>query len=642
MDRRLRKPPVRIFTPVRRRHFPKRELFSEHVTIDDVLVSEVGLDPRELIEARVKSREKNVSLGDVLIASGRLSQVDYHRALARTAAMPFANLEDDLPPRELLRAEHIDDYLRGRILPIAETQDGVQFVSADQGRLEGAAARERLSKRYPRATQPTAMTSPRDVRNVVLKRFPKALSERATLALANAAPELSARLPVTRGQIRALAILLLCLVVVALIWPTVALVGVNIFFAVVFLSTIGLRAIAFLNRPQWRRRKPPDPSLRTPEHDLPVYSIVVPLYREERMLPHLAMALLHLDYPQEKLDIKFVFEADDHETLAAARALRLPANFEFLVAPRTEPRTKPKALNFALPFARGEFLVIFDAEDRPEPGQLRAALKTFAAAPPEVVCLQARLAFYNAGENWLTRQFAIEYATLFDLTLPALDRLGLPILLGGTSNHFRMAALRAVHSWDPHNVTEDADLGIRLRRLGYRASVLDSDTLEEASCTLGGWLRQRSRWLKGWMQTWFVHMRQPMRLRRELGTGGFLAFQALLAGVVLSALVYPWFFVAIPYALASGLFAESLASWPGFALGMLNSAVLISGVGVAMLAGFLALRARLLDRLAGQVLFIPVYWLLISLGAYMALWQFITRPFYWEKTEHGLRRVFRS
>lgn len=237
------------------------------------------------------------------------------------------------------------------------------------------------------------------------------------------------------------------------------------------------------------------------------------------------------------------------------------------MVPDLHPRTKPKALNYALPLARGEYLVIYDAEDRPERDQLRKALAAFQEGPPNLACLQAKLNLYNASDNGLTRQFTIEYDALFEGLLPALDRLQLPIPLGGTSNHFRVSALKWLMAWDPFNVTEDADLGTRLARSRYRCRVLDSTTFEEAPPRLSSWFPQRTRWIKGYMQTWFVHMRQPARLWRELGAAGFLGFQVMIGGTVLSALVHPWF-----YALAA--FRPRARRLPGLAARMARTAVL--------------------------------------------------------------------
>jgi glycosyltransferase XagB len=370
---------------------------------------------------------------------------------------------------------------------------------------------------------------------------------------------------------------------------------------------------------------------------LPAYSVLVPVHREERVLPTLVAALKRLEYPKEKLDIKIIVEAGDHATIAAAQALDLGADgIDLIIAPQGGPQTKPKALNYALAFATGEHLVIYDAEDQPDPKQLLKAAARFRAASHKMACLQAALIFHNHQENWLAKQFTIEYASLFDGILPMLGARRLPLPLGGTSNHFRVDALKAVGGWDPHNVTEDADLGMRLYRAGYVAETLDSTTYEEAACQLGNWIRQRTRWLKGWMQTYLVHMRRPVQLFKELGPGGFLAFQGYFAGIIVSALAHPWFHLLLLRDIISGaLFEASLTPLqaPFWIIAGFN---FFFGYASSLSLGWLAVRKRGMTRLASQVLFIPLYWLLVSVAAYRALHQLIKAPFYWEKTEHGL------
>jgi cellulose synthase/poly-beta-1,6-N-acetylglucosamine synthase-like glycosyltransferase len=233
------------------------------------------------------------------------------------------------------------------------------------------------------------------------------------------------------------------------------------------------------------------------------------------------------------------------------------------VVPDLNPRTKPKVLNYVLPLARGEYLVIYDAEDRPERGQLRRAFNAFRSGPPKLATVQARLNIYNADDNWLT----LEYTALFDGLLPALDRLKLPIPLGGTSNHFHVPALKWLMAWDPFNVTEDADLGTRLALNGYRCQVISSTTYEEAPRRFMSWVRQRTRWLKGFVQTWLVHMRSPRALWRELGPRGFLAFQVMVGGTVLSALVHPWFYVLVGYDLLAAICWDGLPVSPASPFG---------------------------------------------------------------------------
>ena len=299
--------------------------------------------------------------------------------------------------------------------------------------------------------------------------------------------------------------------------------------------------------------------------------------------------------------------------------------------PDLVPRTKPKAMNYALPLARGEYLAIYDAEDRPERDQLRRAVHAFRQGPPNLAVVQARLNIYNIADNWLTRQFTIEYSALFDGVLPSLERLGLPIPLGGTSNHFRVSALKWLMAWDPFNVTEDADLGIRLNRNGYRCGIIASTTHEEAPSKLMGWLKQRTRWLKGYLLTWLVHMREPRTLWRELGPRGFAGFQLVIGGTVLSALVHPWFYVLSVFEIAHGGFLSAPASLLGVPFWLIAWFDLLSGYLAAMAVGFLSVRNRGYRELFAQVLLM----LLISVAAYRAIWQFGSARYTWEKTEHG-------
>ncbi|MGL5136162.1 MAG: glycosyltransferase family 2 protein, partial [Beijerinckiaceae bacterium] len=370
--------------------------------------------------------------------------------------------------------------------------------------------------------------------------------------------------------------------------------------------------------------------------ELPVYSILVPMFREPEVLPILAKALSELDYPQAKLDIKIVLEEGDSATIDAARALKLPPIFEIILVPPSQPQTKPKACNYALPFARGDFLVIFDAEDKPEPDQLRKVVAAFRRAPASTACMQCRLNYYNARENWLTRQFTLDYSLWFDAMLPGLYRLNAPIPLGGTSNHFRIEVLRALNAWDPFNVTEDADLGIRLSQAGYRVGVVDSTTYEEANVSIGNWIRQRSRWIKGYMQTFLVHMRHPLHLWRTVGTLGFLSFVFFIGGTMLSGLINPIFwgiFIIWLITLTSG-FDDA---FPGVLLhfSLFN---LIVGNGMFIYLTLLAPLRRGWFDLVPTALTVFGYWVLMSVAAYKALFQLVTNPFYWEKTTHGLSK----
>ncbi len=321
----------------------------------------------------------------------------------------------------------------------------------------------------------------------------------------------------------------------------------------------------------------------TPDVELPVYSVIAPLRGEAKMVDQLLSAIEALDYPADKLDVIIAVEADCHDTRAAitARKHRIPVTV-IPVSPG-EPRTKPKALSVALPLARGAYTVIYDAEDRPEPNQLRMALRAFHSAGDELACVQARL-HMDTNTSWHARYFAAEYAGHFDFFLPRLAAFGLPLPLGGSSNHFRTKTLRDVGGWDPYNVTEDADLGMRLARFGYRCGVINSTTYEEAPANIRRWLAQRSRWFKGWMQTWLVHMRHPLRLFQDLGFGGFVTFQAIVGGNALVALAHPAFLIGAFCELVVLIFKEGHRRPPIFGLLLCDSRIRLSCIGGIWLA----------------------------------------------------------
>ena len=366
----------------------------------------------------------------------------------------------------------------------------------------------------------------------------------------------------------------------------------------------------------------------------PRYSILVPMYQEPETLPQMVQALQALDYPGDCKDIQLLLEADDEPTLAAAHRLNLPPNFRITVVPPSFPRTKPKACNIGLHHARGELLVIYDAEDRPEVDQLKKAVLAFEASPPQVVCVQSRLNYYNPDQNLLTRWFAAEYSAWFDLQLPGLAALRAVIPLGGTSNHFRAAVLRELHGWDAYNVAEDCDLGVRLCRAGYGTRMVATTTWEEACSDLGFWIRQRTRWQKGYLQTYCVHMRRPWRLLRELGLVGFIHFQLLVGGVIFSSLINPVFWgMALVWFAVRPATLSALFPGPVFAAGAL---CLFAGNFVFVYLNLLGCYRRRYDRLMWPNLLTPVYWLLMSYSGWRAFLQFFSNPFQWEKTQHGL------
>jgi glycosyltransferase XagB len=407
--------------------------------------------------------------------------------------------------------------------------------------------------------------------------------------------------------------------------------------------------------------------LSEPAEGWPVYTVLVPLYKERNVAGNILHNLAKLDYPLHLLDVKFLLEADDPDTLAALTAAGIPPWAEVVIVPQGQPKTKPRACNHGLERARGSFLVVYDAEDRPEPDQLKQAVIAFANVAPNVICLQAQLAYHNHRQNMLTRWFALEYNVWFGRYLAGLERMGVPIPLGGTSNHFRRQELLDIGGWDPFNVTEDCDLGVRLHINGFVTRILRSTTWEEANSRFGNWVRQRSRWLKGYLITFLVWSRRPLRLVTALGPWSALGFflsvfcvAALSAFNLILWLVTGVYFTLIAidvsrgHALWSLLTTRDLAhdrlSWPMMYSGLAEDTFwsglsqIFFSVSICLLIGNVAFIIVNLwaGRRAGQrgltiaALLSPVYWVMISIGAWKGIWQLLVRPHYWEKTVHGL------
>jgi glycosyltransferase XagB len=408
---------------------------------------------------------------------------------------------------------------------------------------------------------------------------------------------------------------------------------VSLVAAMFFSMLVSVRILCLL--PTGARQQ--NPETHIPEHTLPVYSVLVPVFHEARVLPQLIQALSELDYPREKLDIKVIMEETDSEMHIALSKFDLPENFDILVVPSGLPQTKPRALNYGLAFSRGELVTIYDAEDIPDPKQLRIAAQAFRNAGPDLACVQAELAFFNARENWLTRQFATEYVSLFGVILPKLAELGLPLPLGGTSNHFRRRALEAAGCWDPFNVTEDADLGIRLARMGYRTAMIPSVTFEEANTRLMNWIRQRSRWLKGFLSTWLVHMRHPRKCWRDLGPAGFWTMSAMTFGVFASAILHPVLIVKTAMDVASSAPPLTRSMLTDTLIGV-SILLFLSGYLTAALIAWRGFRSKGLRCFSFTIATMPIYWLLLMPAALLALYDTLVKPFHWRKTEHGLSR----
>lgn len=572
-------------------------------------------------------------VGDILLSKGWITAFEFSTAIAKHLGLPFVNLMEQPVDPSLFSSDILDDCCQRLVLPWRR-ENGVLLVAMADPCAE---VEEWITQTFKGPIR-LVCTAKFDIVWSIQNLANQELTYRAINALSDKTPGFSARKVVTFGQVSVLFGLLSIMLAGFALQPENTLLFINCMISIILLATFGFKFLLSLigSRQRIDIHVIEEEVAALRDDDLPIYTVLVPMYKEPDVLPILTNALRRLNYPISKLDVKLVLESDDYETINAAKELALESFFEIIKVPPSQPKTKPKACNYAMRFARGEFLTIYDAEDKPESNQLKQVIAAFRKASPDVVCMQCCLNYYNAAENWLTRMFTLEYTLWFDFYLPALEILHIPIPLGGTSNHFRLSVLRDLEAWDPFNVTEDADLGVRITQQGHRVGVVNSTTYEEANVSIPNWINQRSRWLKGYMQTYLVHMRDPVHLYRSTGHKGFWGFQFFIGGNFFCALVAPFLWACYFVWLFTGTNAFDHFFPP--LLGYISVFNLLVGNGffiyLTLVAGF----KRNYFKLVPMALTVPFYWLLQSVAAYKALWQLITKPFYWEKTVHGLSK----
>lgn len=609
--------------------------------LGEMLTEAQAITPDQLKQALDYQTKSGGMLGDILMSLGFITPEQLYRFIANQNNLGRVGREFDfknLPklPEQLARTldaiiiNHSSDHF---LLAV-----GTPLSQENLNRLEqtaGGPVRQVLATRDEMEFYWTSI-------------YESELMEESTRKLALEQPANSAHITFSSSQKISIAIILFALVVCLALSPMNTLIVINImiqslyFIMVVFKFSI----IIFGTKREAQLRFTPEEIAALDERTLPVYTILVPMYKEAGVIPQLLAHLNRLDYPKAKLDIRLLIEEDDTEAQELFKTTRLPSYFSVITVPHSLPKTKPKACNYGLIRARGEYVVIFDAEDRPDPDQLKKVILAFRQQPEDCACIQAKLNYFNGSQNLLTRWFTQEYSMWFELLLPGVMKLNIPIPLGGTSNHFKMSVLREVNAWDPYNVTEDADLGVRLYKLGYQTAIVDSRTWEEANSRTGNWIRQRSRWIKGYMQTWLVHMRNPVTLVRELGVRGFLGFQVMVLATPLLPILNPfyWSLIFIWYSSYAGWIPQL---FPGFVYYVAAGELFLGNFlfVYSNVAGMYWVAKDLEDspqrhmvpyRLVYSALLTPLYWVLMSIAAVKAAYQLITKPFYWEKTTHGL------
>ncbi len=589
-----------------------------------ILVEAGELGPAELMAALRKAAGDEVRLREILRLNGLVGEAALARALAAQHATAVMDPDLTRPDPRLIGRLQPRDWLKRGCLPWARAGGATLIATTRpeafvemQGELEGLFG-------------PVAMAviSETDLHRALIGARHAELKERAESCVSGSE---SCRGWNARRFGATLWTALACTIAAAAIAPQAIFFAILSVVALALLAATTLKIAAAVTMLRARTRPGTVPARLTGER--PVISILVPLYRERDIAPRLVARLGALTWPREKLDVLLVVEEDDQLTRAALRRARLPAWMRVIVAPESTLKTKPRALNYALDFARGSIVGVYDAEDAPAHDQLHRVAARFAEAGQDLACIQGVLDYYNPRTNWLARCFTIEYAAWFRLMLPGFQRLRLAVPLGGTTLFFRRDILETLGGWDAHNVTEDADLGIRLARHGYRTELLDTVTLEEANCRVLPWIKQRSRWLKGYAMTYAVHMRNPALLWRQFGAWRFLGFQVIFLGTLIQFLLAPvlWSFWLLLFGLGHPL-AEAL---PFAALAGLAGLFLLSEV-TNLTINLFALHSRDHRSLRPWVLMLPLYFPLAALAGWKALIEMGVSPFYWDKTAHGL------
>ncbi|TBN39983.1 glycosyltransferase [Paracoccus subflavus] len=609
-----------------------------HLPLGQLLLEDGAVDPGNLLKASVMRGRQDSRLGQILLAQGWVTPEALLRALCRqwrTTALDPARTPGD--PR-LIDALGVEFCLTHAVLPWRRI-GGVTWIAT--ARPEAFAA---LTAQFPAQFGQVRMLlcSEDQIKTAVLAVRRIAMIRRAELRVP-AAESCRSRNESRMGRMALGAMAALA----AGLWlaPVAILSALTLWATLSLLSQSGLKLLALLasrragieDRAQAAGMAQGRSVQAEMSGPLPVISVMVPLFRESDVAGKLMDRLSRLDYPRELTDILLVIEESDHVTRNALQGIRLPGWFRVVEVPSGPIQTKPRALNYALNFCRGSIVGVWDAEDRPDPDQLHKIARGFHFAAPDVACLQGALDYFNPRTNWLARCFTIEYAAWFRVILPGVARLGLVVPLGGTTLFFRRDALEQVGAWDAWNVTEDADLGVRLARRGWRTQIIDTTTDEEANCRALPWIKQRSRWLKGYAMTWGVHMRNPRALWRELGPRRFIGFQVQFLGSLSQYLLAPvlWSFWLLSLGLPHPLREPLAGVWGGYAIPALFGTFIASEL-LSIGVGMWAVRGNKHRHLMAWVPSLHLYFPLGCLAGWKAIYEVVVKPFYWDKTAHGI------
>ncbi|UJP65494.1 glycosyltransferase family 2 protein [Mongoliitalea daihaiensis] len=630
-----------------KKEYYRKSLFQEGAQLNSIQIAEI-----EQLEKKL-----NQSFLKIALNFGYLSRRNWKQSLVKYGVdlyqFDYKNLSA-IPKKDIV-TKHLHQFLDALIFPIDQEENKLHVVLSDPS--DGINI-NRIEILLGQKIDSFEIAEDLDILKALHVTYGEEFLDKAVFGIYDSDRESCAIETFTKRQLFFLGGIFLTGLALFFFFPIGTAIIINLILNLLLLISISFKFLLTLYGSKFevaRKIKPEELDGITDE-ELPFYTILLPVFKESEVIHKLVYNLKNLDYPLEKLDIKLLIESDDEMTYNAVKNMNFPCVFEPVIIPYAQPKTKPKACNYGLYFSKGKYLTIYDAEDIPDNNQLKLVYALFKKLSPEYVVVQCALNYFNKKENVLTRLFTLEYSYWFDYMLPGLDNLDVPIPLGGTSNHFRFDKLMELGGWDGFNVTEDADLGLRAYAKSYKVTVLDSTTLEEANNDFFNWIRQRSRWIKGYMQTYLVHMRNPLQLLRKVGLKGFLGFQFFIGGTFFTFLVYPilLLFLLFILFLYSGLL-DTMVFWSDqpisepmleyiqlfFPDWLVVISVFNFAVGNLMMiyVNMIAVFRRKAYSLMLFALINPFYWLMHSISAYKGLIQLITKPFYWEKTNHGLTKA---
>ncbi|WP_456391195.1 glycosyltransferase family 2 protein [Profundibacter sp.] len=610
--------PVAVKTPTRPR-----------TPIGEVLVQNGALSQSDLLKAVALRNREETQIGNILLNHGMVSEADLFGALSQQFGARLVDLHETPPNPNLAEMVNLELCLTENIVPWQHIGGALVIATSRPDRFA------QLQAQHPDelGSALMAIAPENDIQNALIECNRDRLIERAETRVPSAE---SCRTWDAKRMLRLTITAILVFLTCVILSPVASFTALCALAILTLTMNTGLKLATTFSqiRPFIKRHSAPEPpAAQTKMLRLPVVSIMVPLFKEREVAGHLIRRLKRLNYPKELLDICLVVEDDDETTRDTLSHTYLPNWVRIIKVPKGNVRTKPRAMNFALDFCRGTIIGVYDAEDAPHPDQIHQIVRRFHERGPQVACLQGLLDFYNPRTNWLSRCFTVEYNTWFRVFLPGLARLGFAVPLGGTTLFFRRTALEKLGGWDAHNVTEDADLGIRLARHGYRTEIVHTVTEEEANCRFVPWVKQRSRWLKGFAITWAVHMRSPLKLLKELGFKKFLGVQILFLGTLSQFLMAPllWSFWLIPMGITHPM-QTVVSSHVLLTLGI----VFLLAELVTIAVGIFSISNKSHRFLIPWVPTMHLYFPMGTLAAYKAFYELLTQPFYWDKTTHGV------